>query len=88
MILLKNNKTALTDLSPNRMDSDFDFSEALNVDFRTWTNAKGTPIMAKFVSLEGNKVTILKQDDLKNYTIGLDTLSSADQDYTKASNNL
>ncbi len=57
-------------------------ASAQTSDFRTFTNAQGKAIQAKFVSLAGGQVTIEIAGG-KTFTLGLNTFSAADQDFVK-----
>lgn len=53
--------------------------------FRTWTNAKGQELRAKFISADDTENTLtIENESLKKFTIGIDTLSEPDQELIRA----
>lgn len=52
-------------------------------ELRPWTNSSGKTIQAELVSLAGDDIT-LKMENGRSYTLKLNTLSSADQEFAKA----
>lgn len=52
-------------------------------EFREWTAADGRTLLAEFVKLEGDQVTIKRRNDGRQFTLSLDKLSEEDQLWVK-----
>ena len=56
---------------------------AIPVQARTWTSSDGRSLEAEFVAKSGNTVTLKRANDGKSFTLPLDKLSDADQEWIK-----
>ncbi len=54
---------------------------AIPVQARTWTSSDGRSLEAEFVAKSGNTVTLKRANDGKSFTLPLDKLSDADQEW-------